>query len=142
MLLSPEVMRHEKVINPENRILDRIGKSAQGAAPAKEGSGYDLQTVRGMKTPTSRSRNKGSPGSMRGATELLGLGALERSSRKKPLCFVRVSGRVWKRVPPTLSFMTLVIFDSEGFGSPLTAAGSASRVDASSSSSRPQRVDM
>lgn len=52
VLLSPEVMRHENVVNPDNRILGRLGKSAQEAAPAKEGSGYDLQTVRGMKTPT------------------------------------------------------------------------------------------
>lgn len=52
VLLSPEVMRHENVVNPDNRILGRIGKSEQEAAPTKEGSGYDLQTVRGMKTPT------------------------------------------------------------------------------------------
>ena len=52
VLLSPEVMRHEKVVNPENRILGRVGKSAQESAPAKDGSGYDLQTVRGMQTPT------------------------------------------------------------------------------------------
>lgn len=52
VLFSPEVMRHENVVNPEHRVLGRIGKSEREAAPAKEGSGYDLQTVRGMKTPT------------------------------------------------------------------------------------------
>lgn len=86
----------------------------------------------------SRSRNKVSPKSMRDAKESSGLDASGRSARKKPLCCVKVSGRVWNSVPPTFSLMIFISFVLDFWDSPLNRRGGVEEV--SSSSSRPRRT--